>query len=65
MNECPVCFEGIKDTIPLPCKHWVCRVCVIKSNIQSKILKCPLCRHTFTLSEQEYWYIRYLIRSQK
>ena len=51
--ECPVCIGEIKDTIPLPCNHWVCRVCVVKSNIQSKTLKCPLCRHNFSLSEQE------------
>jgi hypothetical protein len=57
--ECPVCIEEINDTIPLPCNHWVCRICIVKSGK----FKCPICRHAFSMSEQEYWYIKYLIRT--
>ena len=61
MYECPVCFDTIEDTESLPCNHWVCRKCVIKSGY----IKCPICRRIFTMSEQEYWYIKYLIRVEE
>ncbi len=59
--ECPVCFENIQDTIPLSCGHWVCRICIVKS----EKIKCPLCRQKVNLTSGEYWYIKYLIRTGK
>ncbi len=58
--DCPVCYDKINDTIPISCGHWVCRKCIVKS----KKFICPICRRDIKMSTQEYWYIKYLIRTE-
>ncbi len=59
--ECPVCYEEIMDTIPLNCNHWICRICIVKSNKNI----CPICRRDIFINEHERLYILYLIRSKQ
>ncbi len=54
-KECVICYNSLKDTIVLPCRHLcICRGCaeianqrqLLSNNVQHN--KCPICRTKVT-----------------
>ena len=41
--SCPVCYQLFKNPKYLPCHHSYCELCLVKLQVQSKII-CPECR---------------------
>ena len=48
-NECPICFEEMKENFPLSCSHWVHRTCILKWGKHM----CPICREPLKLTSGE------------
>lgn len=48
MDECPVCLDKPTSAVLIPCKHWLCKSCVLtlfqKTCDNGKSFFCPLCR---------------------
>jgi hypothetical protein len=43
-NECPICYNNIKEKTTLECKHHFCKTCINTWKDQSLNKKCPCCR---------------------
>jgi len=51
-DECPICleeFDKINDVPLIPCLHWICKKCIIKSGKN----ECPICRQEVQLTKME------------
>jgi len=56
-DECPICLEPFEKEnekksiyVPLiPCYHWICKDCIIKSGKN----ECPICRQSVELTKTE------------
>ena len=47
--RCVICMEKARDTVVLPCLHFLfCSTCIQKHNSSSNTNKCPSCRQTTT-----------------
>ncbi len=42
-DECPICYEYLKNYIILECNHKYCLKC-LNRQIEHNLFKCPLCR---------------------
>ncbi|CAI0383903.1 unnamed protein product [Linum tenue] len=43
-TECPICLESADDPVLTPCKHRMCRECLLTSWTTNTEGPCPLCR---------------------
>ncbi|PPJ52681.1 hypothetical protein CBER1_10558 [Cercospora berteroae] len=51
-QECPICFENMKNATRLPCKHIYCLKC-IKTWLKDMSNSCPTCRKSCYQAEIE------------
>ena len=42
-DECPICYEYLKNYIILECDHKYCLKC-LNGQLEHNLFKCPLCR---------------------
>ncbi|CAK1363988.1 hypothetical protein CB0940_04040 [Cercospora beticola] len=56
-QECPICFENMKNPTQLPCKHIYCLKC-IKMWLKDMSNSCPSCRaplYQAEIEEDDEW----------
>ena len=52
IDKCSICLDSFKDPRSLPCIHTFCCECIsgyITINIFNGLIRCPMCRKTFTV----------------
>ncbi len=55
--ECVICYETVKDIVPIECNHQICKTCfrnILYANYwQMKPITCPVCRQLVITRKRE------------